>query len=305
MLYISLEGLLLTNSSEKRNQLMFHIILLCVTLCSVFPLALMIISSFTDEMSIVRNGYSLFPEQYSLAAYQYISTSLSRIWRAYQLTVFTTAFGVFVGVTIMALLAYPLARPDMPYRKAFVFIVFFVMLFNGGLVPTYILYSRFIVIKNTIWAQIFPNLLVVAYYVLMLRTFFANTVPFSIIESGQIEGANEFIIFIQLVVPISTPVLATVALFQTIAYWNSWFNGLIYITDSKLFTVQNILSRIQMDIQFLARNDTGSWGPATETLPSETVRMAIAVVAIIPILIIYPFFQRYFTKGLIIGAIKG
>lgn len=293
----------------KKNDLVYQVLLnaimIIISFCCLFPLVLMVVASFTDEMAIVRNGYSIIPEQWSLAAYKYISSSAARIGRAYLLTIGTTAFGVFVGVSVMALLAYPLSRPDMPFRRALTFYVFFVMLFNGGLVPTYILYTKYFVIKNTIWGQILPNLLVVPFYVMMLRTFFANTVPYTIIESGQIEGANEFRIFVSLVIPLSTPVLATVALFQLIAYWNSWFNGLIYITDSKLFTVQNILSRIQMDIQYLARNDTGSWGPATETLPSETVRMAIATVAMLPIMIMYPFLQKFFAKGLVIGAIKG
>jgi len=291
--------------NERLVQALLHAVMLLLSLACLFPLALMIASSFTDELTIVREGYSLFPSRLSLAAYKYIAASAARIGRAYGLTVFTTAFGVVFGVSVMTMLAYPLSRADMPARRAVTFIVFFTMLFNGGLVPTYIMYTKYIGIKNTIWAQIFPNLFVSAFYVLMLRTYFATSIPFSIVESGQIEGASEFTIFLRLVVPLATPVLATVALFQTIAYWNSWFNGLIYITNSRLFTIQNILSRIQMDIQYLARNDTGSWGPATDTLPSETVRMAIAVVAILPILLMYPFFQKFFAKGIVIGAVKG
>lgn len=290
---------------EATVQILLHAMMILISLACLFPLALMCVASFTDELTIVREGYSLTPSKYSLEAYKYIASSADRIGRAYGLTILTTALGVSFGLAVMALLAYPLSRTDMPMRRVCTFFVFFVMLFNGGLVPTYMLYTKFLGIKNTIWAQIFPNLFVSAFYVLMIRTYFATSVPFSIIESGQIEGANELRIFVNLVLPLSSPVMATVALFQTIAYWNSWFNGLIYITDSRLFTIQNILSRIQMDIQYLARNDTGSWGPATETLPSETVRMAIAVVAVLPIMVIYPFFQKFFAKGIIIGAVKG
>ena len=201
------------------------------------------------------------------------------------------------------MLAHSLSRKNLPLRGFFTFLVFFTMLFNGGLVPTYWVYARFLGIKNTIWALIIPNLFVQGFGVLLMRTFFITTIPEDIIDAAKIDGAGEIRIFVSVVLPMSTPILTTIGLLKGIAYWNDWFNGMIYITDPSLFSIQNLLNRMLTDIQFLATSDLAS--RVTVDLPTTSFRMAIAGIGAVPILILYPFFQRYFVKGITIGGVKG
>lgn len=283
-----------------------NMILFVIAVACILPFILLFISSITDEQSIVRHGYSFFPEAYSLSAYRYLWHDAERIFRAYGITIVITVIGTAVSLIITSLLAYPLSRKDMPMHRFWSFFVFFTMLINGGLVPTYLVYTQLFDLKNTLLALIVPGLLTNAFYVMLMRTFFATSIPVPIVESAKIDGAGEFRTFVQIVLPLSLPILATVGLFQTIHYWNDWFNGMIYVTDSKLFSLQNLLNRILLDIQFLtSSNFAGNQGDSGANLPTETVRMAMAVVGIIPILIAYPFFQKYFVKGLTIGAVKG
>jgi putative aldouronate transport system permease protein len=275
-----------------------------VSAACILPFLLLIVSSFTDNNTILREGYSLFPSKYSLFAYEYLMINADSVFRAYGITILVTAVGTVVSLAIMAMLAYPLSRKELPYRRAWIFFVFFTMLFNGGLVPTYMVYTQFINIKNTLLAYFLPFLLVKAFYVLLMRTFFMG-IEHSLIESAEIDGAGEWRIFLQIIIPLSYPVLATVGLFQAVAYWNDWFNGMIFITDGSLYSLQNLLNRILLDIQFLT---TSTMVVATDegaNIPTASVRMALAVIGVAPMLIIYPFFQKYFVKGLTVGAVKG
>jgi putative aldouronate transport system permease protein len=275
-----------------------------ISAACILPFLLLIVSSFTDNNTILREGYSLFPSQYSLFAYEYLMINAESVFRAYGITMLVTAAGTVASLAIMALLAYPLSRKELPNRGAWTFFVFFTMLFNGGLVPTYMVYTQFINIKNTLFAYLLPFLLVKAFYVLLMRTFFMG-IEHSLIESAEIDGAGEWRIFLQIVIPLSYPVLATVGLFQAVAYWNDWFNGMIFITDGSLYSLQNLLNRILLDIQFLT---TSTMVVATDegaNIPTASVRMALAVIGVAPMLIIYPFFQKYFVKGLTVGAVKG
>ncbi|NBD25505.1 carbohydrate ABC transporter permease [Paenibacillus glycinis] len=293
-----------TNNSI--GQWFVHLVLLVISACCLLPFLLLFITSITDEQSIIRHGYSFFPETFSLAAYQYLWHDIGRILHAYGITIAITLIGTAAGLIITALLAYPLSRKDMPLGRFWSFVVFFTMLLNGGLVPQYLVYTQLFELKNTLLGLIVPGLLMNAFYVMMMRTFFATSIPFPVIESANIDGAGEFRTFVQIVLPLSMPILATVGLFQTIHYWNDWFNGMLYITDSKLFSLQNLLNRILLDFDFLTSSNFAGGNAAELTdVPRETVRMAMAVIGIVPILIAYPFFQRYFVKGLTIGAIKG
>lgn len=179
------------------------------------------------------------------------------------------------------------------------------MLFNGGLVPTYMVYTQLFDLKNTLMALIIPSLLMNAFFVMLMRTFFLTSIPAAVIESAKIDGAGEFRIFVRIVLPLSLPILATVGLFQTIHYWNDWFNGMVYVTDDKLYSLQNLLNRILLDIQFLSSSNFGSQTELSANTPTESVRMALAVIGVLPILIAYPFFQKFFVKGLTVGAVKG
>jgi putative aldouronate transport system permease protein len=206
----------------------------------------------------------------------------------------------------MAMLAYPLSRRDLPFRKVLTFYVVFTMLFSGGLVPTYLLYTQVLHMKNTIWSLIVPNLLVTGFNVLMLKSFFASSIPESVIESARIDGVGDCRMLFSIVFPLSTPVLSTVALLQGIQYWNDWFNGLIFLTDPKLYSIQNLLNRILSDVQFLSSNSLGAEAASqVANLPSVTVRMAIAVLGLLPMLIAYPFFQKNFVRGIAMGSVKG
>jgi len=283
-----------------------HALLTLATALCILPLVLLFMSSITDESTIVRNGYSFFPAKFGHTAYDYLIRQGSSILRAYGVSFFVTIVGTVAGILIMALLAYPLSRRDFPFRRGLVVYVVFTMLFNGGLVPTYLLYTQILHMKNTIWALIVPNLLVGGFNVLLLKNFFSSSIPDSILESARIDGAGDFKILFRIVFPLATPVLATVALLQGIQYWNDWYNGLIYLTNPRLFSIQNLLNRMLSDITFMSSVNLGAQGAAQiATLPSISIRMAIAVLGVMPMLVAYPFFQKHFIRGIAMGSVKG
>lgn len=283
-----------------------HITLFLFAAACIIPFILLISASFTDQDAIIAKGYSFWPHEFSTAAYSYLYERGADIARAYGITVFITVFGTIVGLSMTALLAYPLSRSETPHRNPIMFMVFFTMLFNGGLVPSYLVYTQLFDIKNTIWALIVPGLLMNGFFVMLMRTFFQTTIPSALLEAAQLDGAGEYRTFWSVVLPLSTPVLATIGLFQSIMYWNDWQNGMVYITDPKYFSIQNLLNRIMQDIQFISTSMSSSnAGDALQQLPSDSVKMAIAVIGVLPILIAYPFFQKYFIKGIMIGAVKG
>jgi len=277
---------------------------LIVAFCLV-PFLLLITASLTDEDAIIREGYSFFPSEWSLDSYVFIFQKSGEILNSYGISVIVTILGTLASLVLMTLLAYPLSKKDLPLRNFFSFIVFFTMLFNGGLVPTYLIYSNVFHITNTLLALIVPGLLVSAFYVILLRTFFTVSVPDAVLESANMDGAGEFRIFVQMALPLSLPVLATVGLFQVINYWNDWFNGLIYISDSRLYSIQVLLNTILLNVQYLLDNVDYSSRVDGSSIPTQGVRLAIAVIGALPIVLTYPFFQRFFVKGLTVGAVKG
>lgn len=270
----------------------------------VIPFLIMISASFTDETAILKFGYSLWPSAFSLTSYNYLMASAAEIVRAYAITIFITVVGTTVSLSINVLLAWPLSRSSLRLRNAFNFYVVFTLLFNGGLVPTYLIYTQYLGIKNTLLALLVPNLLLNGFTVMLVRTYFTTSIPNELIESAKIDGAGEFLTFRKIVLPMSLPILATVGLLTALAYWNDWFNGLIYINKKELFSLQNVLNRILTDVQFLKSYNLGSISPG-KPLPSETIRMSLATIAVFPILCAYPFFQKYFVKGIALGALKG
>jgi putative aldouronate transport system permease protein len=289
---------------NKTSKIIANIVLITVSLLCILPFILLISSSFSSEKSILLRGYSFIPREFSLDAYKYLATNGAYILHAYGITFFITIVGVTVSLIITTMLAYPLSRADFPFRKQITFYIFFTMLFNGGLVPTYLLYNNFFHIKNTIFALIMPYLLMNGFNVLITRTFFTANIPPSIIESAKIDGAGEFTIFSKIILPLSLPILATIGLFVGVGYWNDWFNGMVFISNAKLYSIQNVLNQMLQNIQFMQNNpDIGT--KMTTELPETTVKMAIAVIGVLPILVIYPFFQKYFVKGITIGAVKG
>jgi putative aldouronate transport system permease protein len=291
---------------ESRGLTWFsHISLFIFAVICIAPFVLLISASLTDQNTIIAQGYSFIPQQFSTLAYDYLYHRGSDIGRAYGVSVFITVVGTLIGLAISALLAYPLSRKETPHRHLLMFFVFFTILFNGGLVPTYLVYTQVFDIKNTIWALIVPGMLTNGFYILLMRTFFQTTIPTELIESSQLDGASEYRVFWSVVLPLSTPVMATIGLFTAIRYWNDWQLGMIYITNPKLFSIQNLLNRIMQDIQFIQSTLPANASEALKNMPTDAVRMAMAVIGALPILVAYPFFQKYFIKGIMIGAVKG
>ncbi|MFS0778482.1 carbohydrate ABC transporter permease [Neobacillus sp. 3P2-tot-E-2] len=292
--------------SDRITQYVSHVFLAILAAGSIIPFIILVASSLSEEASILKDGYAFWPKEFSLAAYEYLFNNSASIVRAYGITVFVTVLGTVSSLAITSLLAYALSRRDLPYRNVFAFFVFFTLLFNGGLVPTYLVYTQIFDVKNTIWALIVPGLLMNGFNVLLMRTFFITSIPEPVIESARMDGAGEFRTFFSIILPLSLPILATIGLLQTIGYWNDWFNGLIYITEPSLFSIQNMLNRMLQDIQFLATSNLGSnTSTAAAQIPTTGVRMAIAVIGVLPILIAYPFFQKYLVKGIALGSVKG
>ena len=281
-------------------------ILLCV-LC-VVPFLLIVISSFTEESVLMMNGYSFFPEKISTYAYTYVlGGGGAKVLHGYVVSIGVTVVGTVSSILMTTLFAYPLSRRDLPFRNVIAFFVFFTMLFSGGLVPSYMMWTRVFHIKNTIAALLFPSLLMNAFYVIMMRTYFSNTIPNELIEAARIDGGSEMTILWKVVAPLSKPMVATLAFMIGLGYWNDWMNGLYYVTDTQYFSIQNILNRMLQDVQFLstAAATQVSMGSIASNLPTTGVRMSVAVLGLLPILIAYPFFQKYLVKGIMIGGVKG
>ncbi len=280
------------------------IILTFLVIVTLLPIVLLVIASFTKEQVLVQNGYTFFPKALSLDAYYYMVKQGAVIVRSYGVSFLVTVLGTVMSVVVTTTLAYPMARKSFRYKNVLSFFVFFTMLFNGGIVPSYIMWSRFFHIKNTIWALIIPNYMVTAFNVILVKNFYQNNVPDALVEAAQIDGASELKTFYSIMFPLSRPVVATISLFTGLCYWNDWTNGLYYVDNEKLFSIQLLLMKIMNNIQALKAN-TALMGTGTVELPGTSVRMAMAFVGILPILIVYPFVQKYLVEGVVIGAVKG
>lgn len=292
------------SKSDKRWALAGHIVMIVLSLLAIIPFVFLIIASFTSESAALRNGYSFFPEAWSLEAYKFIFQQKVMIGRAYAVTLLVTVVGTVAGIAITSMLGFVVSRRDLPGRSIILFVLVFAMLFRGGLTATYIVYTRVFNFKNTIFALIVPNLLLSIYNVQLFRNYYENSNLNALIEAAHIDGASEVRTFFKIIFPLSMPMVASIGLMQALTYWNNWQNGLYYLsTTSKLQTIQTILNNINENIKFLQQNNLGSTVTAGE-LPSATVRMAIAVVGILPILCLYPFFQKYFVRGMTAGAVK-
>lgn len=291
---------------EKIFQIVIHIFLGVFAVCAILPILILVTGSITSEQELIQDGYTFFPKSIDFSAYKYLFKQAGQILNAYGITLFITIFGTVLSLVITPLLAYPLSRKDFRARNIFSFLVFFTMLFNGGVVPSYIMWTQIFHLKNTIWSLIFPNLLMNGFNVVLMKNYFAQNIPMELIEAAKVDGENEFGIFFKIVLPLALPVMATVGLFVGIGYWNDWTNGLYYVSEPELYSLQNFLNRMMQDIQFLMSNSQiQSGGQMAAAFPSTGIRMAISVVGILPIIVLYPFFQKYFVKGITVGAVKG
>jgi putative aldouronate transport system permease protein len=293
------------NRISWSSNLLLNLLFVIATLACLFPVLIVVSVSLTDENAIIRSGYRIIPEQFSWYAYEFLFKDYAKIVRGYTVSIVVTLLGTFISLLLTSLFAYPLSRRDMPFRNSISFFVFFTMLFNGGLVPWYLTYSA-AGLKNTLAALISP-LLIVPFNLIIMRIFFTNTIPDSLVESAKIDGAGEFRIYGRIILPLSLPVMATIGLFQTLNYWNDWFNSMVFISNNDLVSLQYLMYKVINQIQYLTSGmvDATIAGQELSKIPTETVRMAMAIVGIGPIVFVYPFVQKYFVKGLTIGAVKG
>ena len=294
---------------KERNSIVIivaYVVLGIISFMCIAPVVLMAVASFTDNDVLNLCGYTYFPQKWSLEAYEFLIKQGTVISKSFLNSILVTFMGTALGIMVTVLLAYTISRKELVGRKLIMLFVFFTMLFNGGMVPTYLMYTQIFHIKNTMWALLFPHLLVNGFNVLLVRTFFNENIPEVLLEAARIDGAGEISIFRNVVLPISKPILATIGLLVGVGYWNDWYNGLLFVTDVNYYTLQNFLNKIMTDLQFLSQNmsATSDVNSIIANVPSGTVRMAMAFIGALPVIIVFPFFQKYFTKGITVGAVK-
>lgn len=294
------------SKDEKRFQFIGNTVMILMTILAVAPLLLVIISSFTDNNTLIRNGYSYFPEKFSLAAYKYIFIENPQVLKAYTVSFELTAAGTLLSLSVTTLLAYAISKKDIPGKGIMTFYIFFTMLFNGGLVPTYINYVNVFHIKDTFWALLIPGLVTNGFNILLMKSYFTSSIPDEIMEAAYIDGASETQTFMRIAVPLAKPIIATIGLFSGIAYWNDWNNGYVYLNKRQgLYSIQNLLNRIVQNIQYLTQSGDANAAALLADLPTVSVRMAMAIAGVLPVLVIYPFVQNNFVKGITLGGVKG
>lgn len=293
------------NQIKRSTNVMFNIIFLVLALMCIFPLIFVFSISITSEASIQADGYQIIPKELSNAAYLFLWNEKETILRAVAMSVIVTVIGTIIAVSLTLSMGYVASRPSFKLKKLYTYIIFIPMIFNGGMLASYVVVANILNLRNTIWALILP-LACSSFNVTICKTFFRTTIPDAIIESAKIDGAGQFRIFTQIVLPISKPIMATIGMFAAFGYWNDWFQASLYISDQKLQTLQALLNNIQKNIEYLANNPYGglSMQQYLTSMPTESVRMAIAIVIIVPIACAYPFFQKYFISGLTIGSVK-
>ena len=302
-----------STQNSKLNRLPFaanaaiKIVFGILALLCVVPFLFVIVISFTGETAIAKNGYSLFPSEFSLEAYRFLWSNKNMIFDSTKVSLIVTVVGTIFGTILTTSMGYVLSRKEYKLHKFFTWVVFIPMVFNGGLISTYFMTKTVYGLGDTYWALILP-LMVSSFNVIISRTYFQMSIPDSIIESAKIDGATQFRIFFGIIIPISLPLLATIGLFLSFGYWNDWWQAMLYITKTNMRPLQSLLNSIERNVEYIL-NNAGSLGVSQsemlQNLPRQSFRMAIAVVIILPISLAYPFFQRYFISGLTIGAVKG
>lgn len=291
------------NKSDRRFDIIVNIIYIFVSIAFLAPILLALSISLSDTVAINQYGYTFFPKKVSFEAYKYILENGKDIIHAYMITISSTVCYTVLGTVITGLYAYAVSRADFTYRKFFNYFIFVPTLFSGGLVATYLWYTQ-IGLFNNFWVLIIPGT-ISCFNVVIMRTFFQTNVPSSLIESAKLDGAGEYRIFFKIVCPISLPGIATIAMFLTLGKWNDWYTNLIYTPNSNLHSIQYYLQKMMTNIQMITQNSQTSTSVAAANLPTESVRMALCVVAVGPLVLAYPFFQKFFIQGITVGAVKG
>ena len=290
---------------DRARRHVFSVVIGAICVFIMYTFLLILGSSFSSQKAINQYGFSVIPKEFSLDGYSRVFLNVGSVLQSYWITFLTTILGTIIGLLVTALMGYVLSRDDYPYRRIVSFYCYFTMLFSGGLVPTYMLVANWLHLKNTIWALILPSCVSV-WNMMLIRSYF-KSLPYSLIEAAKIDGMSEFGIFFKIVVPLSKPAFATIGLFYALSYWNQWYSSLLYTDDKKFVTLQYLLMKIMKSIEFLNSEALASSGLTLMGLdaPTHNVRMAMCIVVAGPILLVFPFFQKYFVKGLNVGAVKG
>lgn len=294
------------NRIKPGTNALFNLLFIILAAACIIPVIFVVMISVSSEASIRQVGYSFFPTEFSGAAYQFLWQERSTIFGALYISVLVSVVGTLIGLSLTTTMGYILSRPVFKLKKFFTWVVFIPMIFNGGMVASYVVNANILGLRNTIWALILP-LCVSSFNIIISKTFFQTTIPDSVIESAKIDGASQLRIFASIVLPISKPVLATIGLFLVFGFWNDWFQSSLYISNAKLVSLQALLNNMMKMITYIANNPTAGFSlqQYRNAMPTESVRMAIAIVIVVPIACAYPFFQKYFISGLTIGAVKG
>ena len=294
------------SKGEKAYQVGINIVLIIVTLVMILPIVLLFMCSITDENTLINNGYSFFPEKFGLTAYQYIWQNRGTVLRSYGLTIVVTVIGTACTLILTSLIAYPLSLRNLPGRPFFNFYVFFTMLFSGGLVPAYIMWTNTFHIKNTIFAYLLPNLLLSAYNIILVRSYFVNSLPMELFEAASIDGCSNARYIFHIAIPLSKAIIAVIALYVAVSYWNSYFYPMIFLSTESKFPLQLFLRQLLL----IANMNTASTGTdptaaAQLATMASVLKYSVIVVSTVPIICVYPFIQKYFVQGVMIGSIKG
>ena len=294
------------NQIKPTTNIIFNIIFIILALMCVVPVIFVFIISITSENALATNGYQFIPAELSLSAYIFLWEAKEQIFNAIGVSVLVTVLGTIIGLALTTSMGYVLSRPTYKLRDFFTWVVFIPMIFNGGLISSYVINVKVLHLRDTIWALILP-MAVSSFNIIICKTFFRTTIPDSVIESAKIDGSTQLNIYTRIVLPISKPVIATIGLFLSFGYWNDWFLSSLYIDNPKMKSLQALLNQIIKAIDYLVKNPTA--GALAQDylnkMPKESARMAIAILIVVPIACSYPFFQRYFVTGLTIGAVKG
>ncbi len=296
-------------SNRKIKDSWIHAVMFIWMLMCILPFLLVVAVSFTDESALNIYGYRFIPKEFSLEAYKYLFKNPESIIRGYAITIFTCIVGTAIGIIMTSMMAYVLSRKDYPGRKILNIYTVITMLFNGGLVPWYLVYTNVFDFKDSILALLIPNMLVGGFNIIVMRTFFTNTVPDSIIESAYIDGAGEFLIYRKIILPLSLPVVAAISFMTVLGYWNNWYNSMVFINAPEMYSLQYLMTRAILNLQALKAamqaGGTAEQAAIIADMPSNSVRMAMAVVGTGPMVFLFPFAQKYFVQGLTVGAVKG
>lgn len=295
------------NRIHTGTNVFYNVFFVLLSLLCVVPLVAVFSVSFSSEKVLQEFGYSLLPRGFSVESYVFLWKQHTVLFRALGVSLFVTIVGTVIGVVLTTTMGYVLSRPQYKLRNFLTWVVFIPMVFNGGMVSSYFVNTNFLGLKDNTWALILP-LAVSSFNVVICKTFFRTTIPDSIVESAKMDGASQLTIYTKIVLPISLPVLATIGLFMCFTYWNDWFQSMLYINNTKLNSLQALLTQIMNNVDYLSRNAATmgvSAAALAKSMPKEGARMAIAIIIVFPIACAYPFFQKYFISGLTIGAVKG